>query len=183
MSLLFFLCWLVLIFDFFINHAWGIRARAVNMCNYTCRDMHSPLHVVRLHKKRKKSAFSVLCCLCNNFYIVGQSHTCIINVEEYKKNVFSEHHLEKFRWCLWKKKTVSAYCCQEKQWYVPRGRIFTYACASKCKHAFLCTRNDSLSITILHAIHRGCGMQPYGVFLPEYTHWRARTHKRPRVRI
>lgn len=81
---------------FFINHAWGIGARALNMCNYTCRDMHSPLHVVRLHKKRKKSAFSILCCLCNNFYIVGQSHTCIINVEEYthKKNVFSEHHLE-----------------------------------------------------------------------------------------
>lgn len=95
MSLLFFfLCWLVLIFDFFINHAWGIGARALNMCNYTCRDMHSPLHVVSLHKKRKKSAFSVFCCLCNNFYIVGQSHTCIINVEEYKKKVFSEHHLE-----------------------------------------------------------------------------------------
>lgn len=79
--------------------------------------------------------------------------------------------------------TVSTYCCQEKQWYLPSRQIFTYACASKCKHAFLCTRNDSLSITILHAIHRGCGMQPYGVFLPEYTHWRARTHKRPRVRI
>lgn len=178
MSLLYFLCWLVLIFDFFINHAWGVGARALNMCNYTCRDMHSPLHVERLHKKRKKSAFSVLCCLCNNFYVVGQSHTCIINVEEYKNNPSSLS-------IIWKMHslTVPAYCCQEKQWYVPRGQIFTYACANKCKHAFLCTRNDSLSIAILHAIHRGCGMQPYGVFLPEYTHWRARTHKRPRVRI
>lgn len=52
----FFLCWLVLIFDFFINHAWGIGARALNMCNYTCRDMHSPLHVVCLHTQKKEKS-------------------------------------------------------------------------------------------------------------------------------
>lgn len=42
----FFLCWLVLIFYFFIKHSWGYGAWALNICNYTCWDMHSPLHLM-----------------------------------------------------------------------------------------------------------------------------------------
>lgn len=57
--------------------------------------------------------------------------------------------------------TVVACCCQEKQWYIPRGQIFTYVCGSKCKHAFLCARRILQSITTLCAIHGKCSVQSY----------------------
>lgn len=179
--LFFFLCWLLLIFDFIINHAWSIRAIALNMFNYTCGDMNAPLHVLRYkknkHKKSQHFLFWVVQAACVKVAVALCTWT--------RENVLSEHH----RGVGGNSSGVlSAYSCQEKQWSAPRGQIITYACGNRCRHAFLCTRNDSLAITIRHGIHKGCGVQLYGVFFFSYlnTHTditHTQTHKRPRVRI
>lgn len=90
----FFLCWLVLIFDFFINHAWSIGAIALNMCNYTCRDMNSPLHVL-CYKKIKKNKHKKTNFL---FWVVCVKATprVRVTVASYtwtSDKVLSEHHL------------------------------------------------------------------------------------------
>lgn len=45
--------------------------------------MHSPLHAERWQKKKKESAFALF--LYGENYRVGESHTCIINVDEQKR--------------------------------------------------------------------------------------------------
>lgn len=151
--IIFFLCWLLLIFDSIINHAWSIRARALNMCNYTCRDMNSPLHLLCYKIKKLNIFFSELFVLklqvskSQLHYVRGRGRMSYLSIVLGGGGDSSG--------------ALSAYSCQEKQWSAPRGQIITNACGNRCKHAFLCTRNDSLAITIMHAIHKGCGVQLY----------------------